>query len=80
MTPSKPDHWIRLPETNTHRNSTGSASAQQEAAEAKDEPLDPKSLPEGDPDSEIESLIIPAVKDLHTEFIQSFEKEKGHAA
>jgi phosphopantothenate---cysteine ligase (ATP) len=43
---------------------------------ADDEPLDPKSLPEGDPDVEIEGLIIPAVEDLHTEYIKVYE-EKG---
>lgn len=44
----------------------------------KDEPMDPKSLPEGEPEVEIESLIIPAVQDLHTKYIQSIE-EKGRA-
>lgn len=44
----------------------------------KDEPLDPKSLPEGDPDVEIESLIIPAVQELHTKYIRSVEG-KGEA-
>ena len=40
--------------------------------------MDPKSLPEGEPEVEIESLIIPAVQDLHTKYIQSIE-EKGRA-
>lgn len=42
----------------------------------KDEPLDPKSLPEGEPEIEIESLIIPAVKELHSEYIDTFERER----
>ncbi len=44
----------------------------------KDEPVDPKSLPEGEPELEIESLIIPAVQELHSEYINSVE-EKGRA-
>lgn len=43
-----------------------------------DEPLDPKSLPEGDPEVEIESLIIPVVQDLHSKYIRTVEA-KGHA-
>lgn len=35
-----------------------------------DRPLDPSLLPEGDPDMEIERLIIPALKELHTGHIQ----------
>ena len=42
----------------------------------KDEPLDPKSLPEGEPEIEIESLIIPAVKELHGEYVESFDRER----
>ncbi|RYP55962.1 hypothetical protein DL769_010004 [Monosporascus sp. CRB-8-3] len=36
-----------------------------------DKPIDPASLPEGEPEIEIESLIIPAVKGLHDKHIQS---------
>lgn len=35
-----------------------------------DKPLDPALLPEGDPDIEIESLIIPALERLHTVHIR----------
>lgn len=35
-----------------------------------DRPLDPALLPEGDPDVEIESLIIPALEELHTVHIR----------
>jgi len=42
----------------------------------KDEPLDPSSLPEGEPDIEIEGLIIPAVKDLHTKYIEAYNNKK----
>jgi len=50
-----------------------------EAADTeKEEPVDPKSLPEGDPEVEIESLIIPAVQGLHSKYIQTMET-KGQA-
>jgi len=42
----------------------------------KDKPVDPKSLPEGEPEMEIESLIIPAVQDLHSRYIQTFEEKE----
>jgi phosphopantothenate-cysteine ligase len=45
---------------------------------ANDEPLDPKSLPDGEPEVEIESLIIPAVQELHSKYIHTFE-EKARA-
>ncbi|KAK3935600.1 hypothetical protein QBC46DRAFT_45954 [Diplogelasinospora grovesii] len=65
--------------------STGSGGQQQEEEEAREspvpatkdqlqqaaqQPLDPKSLPEGEPELEIESLIIPAVRDLHTRHME----------
>lgn len=55
--------------------STSTTSAKDTQIE-KDEPLDPKSLPEGEPEIEIESLIIPAVKELHSEYIDTFERER----
>ncbi|RYP45120.1 hypothetical protein DL768_008478 [Monosporascus sp. mg162] len=36
-----------------------------------DKPMDPASLPDGEPEIEIESLIIPAVKGLHDKHIRS---------
>lgn len=36
----------------------------------EDVPIDPKELPEGDPEVEIESLIIPAVQELHGSHIR----------
>ena len=39
--------------------------------EGEDKPMDPASLPEGEPEIEIESLIIPAVQGLHDKHIQS---------
>ena len=36
-----------------------------------DKPMDPALLPEGEPEVEIESLIIPAVQGLHDKHIQA---------
>jgi phosphopantothenate-cysteine ligase len=36
----------------------------------KDRPLDPDTLPEGEPEVEIESLIIPALEEVHTRHIR----------
>lgn len=74
VSPGSPDHWIRVPFR--QHGSEGNAPV---AETDKDEPLDPKSLPEGEPDVEIESLIIPAVRDLHSKYIRSVE-EKGQGS
>jgi phosphopantothenate-cysteine ligase len=42
----------------------------------KDEPIDPKSLPDGEPEIEIESHIIPAVEDLHSKYIRTVEEKE----
>lgn len=65
---------------NSHESNHGALSINTAAIAdevEKDEPLDPKSLPEGDPDIEIESLIIPAVKDLHTKYLEEFERRQA---
>jgi len=49
----------------------GVAASGGEVGEA---PLDPRDLPEGEPEMEIESLIIPAVEELHTSHIKRFIK------
>lgn len=40
----------------------------------KNIPIDPKDLPEGEPEVEIESLIIPAVQELHGSYIRDGRK------
>ncbi|CAI0654863.1 unnamed protein product, partial [Colletotrichum noveboracense] len=65
VAPGQRDRWVRVP------------SAQQgprDSMPAEDKPLDPAVLPEGDPEVEIESLIIPAVQELHSKHIQSLQK------
>lgn len=71
VSPGSQDRWIRVP----FRPNGGESNT---PAVEKDEPVDPKSLPEGDPEIEIESHIIPAVQDLHTKYIRTVE-EKGQA-
>lgn len=43
----------------------------------EDKPLDPALLPEGDPDVEIESLIIPALEELHATHIRDARVKAG---
>lgn len=53
----------------------GSPGAGAETVE-EDKPLDPATLPEGEPDMEIESLIIPAIEELHDLHISSVQARK----
>lgn len=62
VAPGQDDHWIRVPRKKT-------AAGGDEAPE--NQPLDPKTLPEGEPEMEIEGLIIPAVEELHAKHIES---------
>ncbi|KAK4125003.1 DFP-domain-containing protein [Parathielavia appendiculata] len=71
VSPGNPDHWIRVP-FRKHGGESGTSVAGTE----QDEPIDPKSLPEGEPEVEIESLIIPAVQELHSKYIRTVE-DKG---
>lgn len=43
----------------------------------EDRPMDPSLLPEGDPDVEIESLIIPALEEAHTSHIKEARAKAG---
>lgn len=46
------------------------------AVAAEDRPLDPETLPEGDPDVEIESLIIPALEEFHSAHIREARSKR----
>ncbi|KAK7729827.1 Phosphopantothenate--cysteine ligase cab2 [Cytospora paraplurivora] len=61
---NRPDKWIRVPGVVSKAGHKRTISDSQ-----KEKPLDPESLPEGDPEVEIESLIIPALEELHTSHI-----------
>lgn len=79
VSPGRKDVWVRVP----HERRTKSVSGKEDlvgkaegkyAREEGDRPLDPKSLPDGEPEVEIEGLIIPAVKELHTEHMEAAAK------
>ncbi|KAK4187310.1 putative phosphopantothenate--cysteine ligase [Podospora australis] len=77
VSPGNPDKWIRVPRNKALTGASPSTASPALAAETQsDEPLDPKSLPEAEPDLEIESLIIPAVSELHTKYINSIEQRR----
>ncbi|MBE3112340.1 MAG: hypothetical protein IMZ46_17840, partial [Acidobacteria bacterium] len=80
VSPKRKDMWVRVP----HSRRTKSVSGKEDlvgkaegryAREEGDRPLDPRSLPDGEPGVEIEGLIIPALKEMHTEHIE--ERKKG---
>lgn len=77
VAPGAADRWIRVP-TGRRRGSVSGREDMVGAAEARmrevEMPLDPASLPEGEPEMEIESLIIPAVEELHNRHIQSISR------
>ncbi|KAL8413611.1 hypothetical protein RB594_005032 [Gaeumannomyces avenae] len=71
VAPACPDRWIRLP---TAAAAAAAAAASSQATSASEErPIDPAALPDGDPDLEIESLIIPAVQELHSRHMESYQ-------
>ncbi|KAG9228592.1 DNA/pantothenate metabolism flavoprotein [Amylocarpus encephaloides] len=67
VAPNQSDTWIRVPRRRKKMTSSGIENM---VGELGDKPLDPKDLPEGEPEMEIESLIIPAVEELHTSHIK----------
>lgn len=75
VAPGRPDKWIRIPNPVSgkpgHKRSL-SEMEERKTVEAvqEDRPMDPSLLPEGDPDVEIESLIIPALEEAHTSHIR----------
>jgi phosphopantothenate-cysteine ligase len=81
VAPGQKDQWIRVPRHRRKKSISGIEDMVGMAArgsEVGNQPLDPKELPEGDPEMEIESLIIPAVEELHTSHIEKFAK-KNHS-
>lgn len=77
VAPGQDDNWIRVPFNRRKKTLSGGAEELSGAAAAdqrggrENEPLDPATLPEGEPELEIESLIIPAVEALHAKHIAS---------
>lgn len=64
VSPGMEDKWIRVPFIRG-------------AGTKENEPVDPESLPEGEPPVEIESLIIPAVEELHGRYIDERRRATG---
>jgi phosphopantothenate---cysteine ligase (ATP) len=80
VAPGQHDKWIRVPRSRRKKTISGIENMVGVAAsggEVGEWPLDPKDLPEGDPEMEIESLIIPAVEELHTSHIEDAVKERS---
>lgn len=77
VAPGQEKHrWIRVPLSRRKKTISGEENlvgVPPSDGEFVEKPLDPKDLPEGEPEMEIESLIIPAVQELHTAHI------KGHS-
>lgn len=76
VAPGRPDKWIRVPISRRKKTISGIENlvgAADKTSTTDDQPLDPKMLPEGEPEMEIESLIIPAVEELHAQHIKSFQ-------
>jgi phosphopantothenate-cysteine ligase len=79
VAPGQPDMWIRVPRHRRKKTITGIENMVGVAASGGDiaeKPLDPNDLPEGEPEMEIESLIIPAVEEMHTIHMKN---AKGHS-
>ena len=68
VSPGRPDRWVRVPSAARHPAPGQGADTLEE-----DRPLDPATLPEGEPEVEIESLIIPAIEELHDKHISSVQ-------
>ncbi|KAI1427334.1 DNA/pantothenate metabolism flavoprotein [Xylaria sp. FL1777] len=83
VSPGREDQWIRVPIARRKKTLSGSGvedligvaeregSTKVSEENISNEPMDPASLPEGEPEMEIESLIIPAVQALHDKHVQS---------
>lgn len=79
VAPGSKDQWIRVPRSKRKRTFGGVEDligAAARGAEVGDEPLNPNELPDGEPELEIESLIIPAVEALHTSHINDPRKRQ----
>lgn len=73
VAPGQPDKWIRVPRHRRKKSVTGNEAVVEERdteAEVSEKPSDPSDLPDGEPELEIESLIIPAVEELHGRHIE----------
>ncbi|GAP93016.2 putative DNA pantothenate metabolism flavoprotein [Rosellinia necatrix] len=92
VSPGREDQWIRVPIARRKKTLSGSGVedligvAERESGgksvgeTVSNEPMDPASLPEGEPEMEIESLIIPTVQELHDRHVDSVMAKNLKAA
>lgn len=78
VAPGQTDKWIRVPSGQRRKILAGVEGLVSSADRSweQDKPMDPAMLPEGEPEMEIESLIIPAVQELHQKHIDSVLTKK----
>ena len=69
------ESWIRVPRH--RRKKTISGIEHLVGAADKDKPMELDEVPIGQPEMEIESLIIPAVEEMHTSHIKKYAARKG---
>jgi len=74
VTPGQKDQWIRVPQHKRKKSISGIEPQLAFASSDEKHPTNPADLPDGEPEVEIESLIIPAVEALHTGHIKKFGK------
>ncbi|KAL7621461.1 Phosphopantothenate--cysteine ligase cab2 [Parahypoxylon ruwenzoriense] len=81
VAPGQKDRWIRVPFNRRKKTLSGAeeliGAAERDKIGEADEPLDPATLPDGEPELEIESLIIPAVEELHSKHIKLATAKSG---
>lgn len=80
VAPGQSDKWIRVPRSRKKKTISGVENLVGVAAsgvEVGEKPLDPNELPEGEPEMEIESLIIPAVEEMHTSHISNVANRRA---
>jgi len=74
------EKWIRVPRHRRKKSFGGIEHMVGLAGKEDDKPSDPHSLPDGEPEMEIESLIIPAVEEMHSRHIANNAAKKKVAS
>jgi len=74
VTPGHEDRWIRVPRHRRKKTISGLEHLVGVAGGDDKLPTDPMDIADGEPELEIESLIIPAVETLHTSHINKLRK------
>lgn len=80
VAPGQQDRWIRIPRSRRKKTISGTENAvavTADVGEVGEKPLDPKDLPDGEPEMEIESIIIPAVEEMHTSHIENVARKRS---